>query len=81
MLYSLSVAVYNLFSEQSLRKIKIIFIETALPFIAFGIVAVHILSNIYDILFNNSNRISIEISMENLAVFISSQSFHRYHFH
>jgi hypothetical protein len=70
----LSVAVHNLFSEQSHRKNKIIFRQTALLCNAFGSVAVNVLNNICDTLFNNSSGIPAENSMRNLTVFISSQS-------
>jgi hypothetical protein len=43
------------------RKNKITFRETALPSIAFGIVAVNIISNISDTLFNNSGGIPVKI--------------------
>jgi hypothetical protein len=79
--YSLSVAVHNLFSEQSRRKTRIIFRESALLFIVFGSVAENVLNNVCDTLFNNSSGIPAENSMRNMTLFISSQSFDRYFFH
>jgi hypothetical protein len=58
---TVSGAVCNLFSEHSHRKNKSIFRETALLFIAFSIVAVNIISNMW---FNNRNGIPVKIQWE-----------------